>query len=173
MPTAMRRTLIKDAAGALAFIVLCGVFLRELGDVPPAAAKYPAALIYMIFALCAILLARCGAGIVTGRYGAGPAAATADDQSAAACAEPDKFGFPTVFVLALSLLYVLVMPYVGFIVASAAMLLVFMLVMGVRSVPVLVLVPTLELVFLWYVFEKLLTVFLPDAYWLRSVLGLV
>ncbi len=64
------------------------------------------------------------------------------------------------------------MPYIGFILASALMMILFMLAMGVRSLPVLLLTPAVEIAFLWYVFEKLLAVFLPDAEPLRALLGL-
>ncbi|MCC8189682.1 MAG: tripartite tricarboxylate transporter TctB family protein, partial [Planctomycetes bacterium] len=72
----------------------------------------------------------------------------------------------------ISFLYVLVMPYAGFVVSSAVMLVVFMLVMGVRSIPVLILVPLGEITFLFYVFEKYLMLYLPDAYPLKSWLGI-
>ena len=151
----------KDIAGALGFILLGGIVLREmrLEELPAQAAKYPSLLVYLMFALCALLIAKA----VLGLGGAGAAAAEG---------APEKTGFPTLLVLVLSLLYVAGMPYIGFILASALMMILFMLAMGVRSLPVLLLTPAVEIAFLWYVFEKLLAVFLPDAEPLRALLGL-
>ncbi len=167
MPAGTRWSLLKDCAGGVVFIVLGGVFLRETGELPPAAAKYPAIIIYLIFGLSLLLLARAAVLLVTGKYAPARAGATDDGEA------EEKFGFPTVFVLALSLAYILAMPYVGFAVASAAMMILFMLAMGIRSLPALILIPLAEIAFLLYVFETLLAVFLPDAEWLKTALGFV
>lgn len=153
----------KDIAGALGFILLGGIVLREmrLEELPAQAAKYPSLLVYLMFALCAVVIAKAVLGL------GGAAAAGAAAEGAA-----EKTGFPTLLVLVLSLLYVASMPYIGFIPASALMMVLFMLAMGVRSLPVLLLTPAVEIAFLWYVFEKLLAVFLPDAEPLRALLGL-
>jgi hypothetical protein len=81
-------------------------------------------------------------------------------------------GLPSVMGLIISFLYVLIMPYAGFALASAAMLVSFMLILGVRSVWILILLPVCEIAFLLYVFEKLLTLFLPNADALKAWLGL-
>ena len=174
---------VKDGFGALLFMILGGVVLREmrLEELPAQAAKYPAILVYLIFALCLILLAKAAIGIKANTPSL-PATAeeiaadgSVDTVTAVAAAteeKKEKIGFPTLFVIVLSFLYVALMPYIGFVLASALMMTVFMLVMGVRSIPVLILVPAAEIAFLWYVFEKLLAVFLPDAEALRALLGI-
>lgn len=172
MAAVTRWSLIKDCIGALLFIVIGGVFLREMGDLPAQVSKYPSILIYLIFGLCLILLAKSAALLAMGKFVVRQPAPAPGEGAPEEEAQPEKFGFPTVFVLILSLLYVWSMPYIGFTVASAVMMIVFMLVMGIRSIPVLILVPLVEIAFLLYVFEKLLAVFLPGADWLKSVLGM-
>jgi hypothetical protein len=161
---AMRWSVIKDIAGAVGFIAVCWIFLREMRDLPVQAAKYPSTLIYLIFALCAVLLAKAVAQLASGANSRPPPAVAPEDQ--------EKFGRPTLLVLVLSFLYVFSMPYIGFTLSSAAMMIAFMLAAGVRSLPVLILTPLGEIAFLRYVFEELLTVFLPDADFLRSILGM-
>lgn len=162
MTISTRRGLIKDIVGAALFMLLGGVFAREMHDLPANVQRYPLAIIYLIFALSLILAAKSVASLIAGRFASEPPPE-----------EGEKTGFPTVFVLILSFLYVLAMPYIGFALASAVMMVAFMLVMGVRSWPILVLVPVCEIAFLLYVFETLLAVFLPDADALREWLGMI
>jgi cell division protein FtsW (lipid II flippase) len=183
MLTASGWARVKDVAGALFFMLLGALTLRQmrLEELPPQASWYPALLIHIIFALCLVLLAKAAVG---GKKSAPASSFTPEEIAAdasmdavaavAAATEEkqEKIGVPTLFVIVLSFLYVLLMPHIGFILASALMMIAFLLVMGVRSLPVLVLVPTAEIAFLWYVFEKLLTVFLPDAQPLRALLGI-
>ena len=166
-----RWSLIKDIIGALCFIILGGVFLREMSDLPGAVAKYPSVIIYLIFALCLILLGKTVAALAMGKYRAADAP-DEKSESAMQTEESDKFGLPTIYVLVLSFLYVIVMPYIGFTLASAIMMIVFMLAVGVRKLWILILVPLCEIAFLLYVFEKLLTVYLPDAEPLKALLGM-
>lgn len=172
MAAVTRWSLIKDIVGSLLFIILGGVFLREMGDLPKQVSKYPSILIYLIFALSLVLMVKAVASLAGRKYVVRMSAPAATEGAPAGENEEEKFGFPTAFVLVLSLLYVWSMPYIGFTVASAAMMLVFMIVMGIRSIPVLILVPLVEIAFLLYVFEKLLAVYLPGADWLRAVLGM-
>ena len=172
MAAVTRWSLIKDVVGSLLFIIVGGVFLREMRDLPTQVSKYPSILIYLIFALSLILLAKAVVSLAGGKYVIRETGSVVSGNIGAGEDQEEKFGFPTAFVLVLSLLYVWSMPYIGFAIASAAMMLVFMLVMGVRSVPVLVLVPLVEIAFLLYVFETLLAVFLPGADWLRAVVGM-
>ncbi len=55
----------KDIAGALGFILLGGIVLREmrLEELPAQAAKYPSLLVYLMFALCALLIAKAVLGL--------------------------------------------------------------------------------------------------------------
>ena len=154
----------KDVTGALAFMITGGIVLCEMKaeDLPAQAAKYPSILVYLIFALCVLLITRAALGL-----GVGVVAVGSGEEG-----KTGKTGFPTLCVLVLSLLYVAAMPYIGFILSSALMMIAFMLAMGVRSLPVLLLTPAIEITFLWYVFEKLLAVFLPDAEPLRALLGM-
>lgn len=161
MTPVTRWSLIKDIVGAVLFVVLGLVFAREMDDLPANVQRYPLVIIYLIFALALILAIRSVACLAARRFAPEPAQ------------DPNgKTGFPTAFVLVLSFLYVLAMPYIGFALSSAIMMIVFMLVMGVRSWPVLILVPLCEIAFLLYVFESLLAVFLPDADALRGWLGM-
>ena len=175
MAIATRWSLIKDIIGGLAFIIVGGVFLREMTDLPANVVKYPSIIIYLIFGLCLILVAKSVAALASGKYS--PARTSArtesrEDGDAVPAEETDKFGFPTIFVIVLSFLYVLAMPYIGFTLASGIMMILFMLAMGIRSPYILVLVPVIEIAFLLYVFEKLLAVFLPGADPLKALLGI-
>lgn len=183
MATASGWERAKDIIGALLFMIVGGVFLREMkaDELPAQAAKYPSILIYLIFGLCIILITKAVVGFKssTPALPATPEEIAADGSvdtvtavAAATEEKKERIGFATVFVLVLSLLYVVFMPHIGFILSSGIMMIVFMLVMGIRSIPVLVLVPVVEIAFLWYVFEKLLAVFLPDAESLRALLGI-
>ncbi|MDR2391078.1 MAG: tripartite tricarboxylate transporter TctB family protein [Planctomycetota bacterium] len=169
MTAAERRIAIRDMAGAAGFAAAGLVFLGEMGDLPEQAAKYPLVLIYLMFALCAALFAKAIALLASGRHSRPSAAAGTGDPETEG---RGKSGLPTVFVPVLSFLYVFSMPYIGFTLASAAMMIAFMLAAGVRSVPVLVLTPLCEIAFLRYVFEELLAVFLPGADFLTILLGM-
>ncbi len=166
---ATRKACIKDMVGALFFMALGAVFLHQLGDVPENAAKYPSVLIYVIFTLSLVLLIQAVQGL---RGGVSDSRRPSAETGTPAAAESVKFGFPTAMVLVVSFLYILAMPYIGFTLASALAMVALMLVMGVRSLWLLVLVPACEIAFLLYVFEKLLSVFLPNADALRGWLGI-
>ena len=171
-----RAACIKDIAGALFFMAVGAVFLHQLGDVPENAAKYPSVIICVIFTLCVVLMIQSVQGLKGCRAAPEPECQRPDPGAGVTQPEPEKervrFGLPTAMVLVVSFLYVLALPYIGFTMASAVAMVTLMLVMGVRSVWMLVLVPVCEIGFLLYVFEKLLTVFLPNADALRGWLGM-
>lgn len=170
MASVTRWSWIKDCVGAVLFMIMCGFFYRELVGAPPKATWYPKILLFLILAFSMFLLTKSVVGLMRPPSGA-PVPAPDAESVADAGGEPVKFGFATAFVIVLSFLYVLVMPWIGFTLSSVVMLIVFMLAMGVRSILVLVLVPAVEVSFLLYVFESLLTVFLPDARPLLEMLG--
>ena len=164
-----RMSLFKDLVGAAMFMIVAGVFLLQLGDVPEAAAKYPSTLVCLIFALCLALISKSIAGLSAAPAGK-PAACPADGGG-----EPEEEGktrrYAGPIVLLISFLYIFSMPYIGFTIASAIMLVAFMFAAGVRNPWVIVLTPIIEISFLMYVFESLMGVYLPNADALREWLG--
>ena len=161
-------TWLKDVTSSLALFMLIAVLGFNLGEVPEQAAYYPRALLTLLGGLVVLLL------INTFRKHykkiTPTAAHLAPDGEASG--EVQKIGLGTVLVIGLSLLYLLAMPYLGFIIASLLLLVVFMLALGVRSLPTLILVPIVEVGLIWFVFERLLAVLLPNADALRALLGI-
>ncbi|MCC8189201.1 MAG: hypothetical protein LIP77_01010, partial [Planctomycetes bacterium] len=97
MPT--RREAVKDIAVSVVFAVIAGVFYGQLSDIPQQAAKYPAYIIYLIFALCFLLLAKAVA-----RFAGSPArvASPPSVEPEASGEEPLRYGLPTVLVVVIS-----------------------------------------------------------------------
>ncbi len=158
----------KDLSSGVALFVLIGILWFNLQEVPEQAAYYPRALLTLMSGLVVLMLLNS----FRGRHRSAPKVEEEtpppDGESQTAMR---KIGLGTALVLGLSLIYLLVMPYIGFICASSILLVVFMVCLGVRSIPVLILVPLVEVGLLWFVFEKLLAVLLPNADELRGLIG--
>lgn len=161
----------KDVSSCIVLFAVIGILCFNLQDVPEQAAYYPRALLTLLGGLVALLLF----GSVREKFRAKPAAKQEDKPlppDGEGSGEVQKIGMGTLLVLGLSLLYLLAMPYLGFIIASSLLLVVFMYCLGVRSLAVLIFVPVVEVGLLWFVFERLLAVLLPDAEWLRTLVGM-
>jgi hypothetical protein len=162
---------IKDLFSCTVLLAVIGVLWFSLHEVPEQAAYYPKALLMFTGGLVMLLF-------ITSLLNKKRARATTSQEDkplppdGEASGDMTKIGLGTFLVLGLSLIYVVLMPYLGFIIASTLLLIAFMYCLGVRSLPVLFLVPLVEIGLLWFVFERLLAVLLPDAEWLRGLIGM-
>ena len=134
------------------FLMLLSVFLWcSLDGVPAGLAYYPKALIFCLFGCSAYLLIQ---SFIRRKV---PNAAAAE------CT-----GFvcrrPTLELVGLSLVYILVLPYLGFISSSVIFLVALMWRLGVRHWASLTVVPMATVILVYLGFEKGLLVLLPDGY---------
>ena len=139
------------------FLIMLSIFLWvSLSDVPPNIAYYPKVLVFSLFAFSLILLIQ----LFLPRK--------VLDTSSPECAG-FACGRPMLELVGLSIIYILVLPYLGFICSSLVFLVVLMWRLGVRRWLPLAGVSIATVVFVYLAFEEGLMVPLPDGYAIWSL----
>ena len=160
----------KDIISCVVFSILVCVLSYSLQEVPEQGAYYPRVLL-VILSVLILSLVFTGFRSQKSVKKAEPEP-DANEHGGNAPGVSGKANVGAVLVLAFSLAYLLLLPFIGFIFASAFLLISFMVCLGVRSLPVLILVPLVEIGALWFVFERTLAVLLPGADGIRTLFGI-
>lgn len=140
-----------DKFTSVFLILLSGFLWWSLREIPADAAYYPKALVFCLFVCSLILLIQ-------------PLISRISHKTSA----PECSGFvyrrPIFELVGLSVIYLFVLPYLGFIVSSVIFLVVLMWRLGVRHWLLLAGVSIATVVLVYLGFEKGLMVPLPDGY---------
>jgi hypothetical protein len=145
-----------DKFTSVFLMLLSGFLWWSLGDVPADVAYYPKAMVFCLFGCSLILFIQALISRISHKT-------FAPECSAFACRRP------TFDLVGLSVIYIIVLPYLGFITSSVIFLVVLMLRLGVRNWLSLAGVSIATVVLVYLGFEQGLMVPLPDGYSVWSI----
>lgn len=147
-----------DTFSSILLILLSGFLWLSLGDVPQEVAYYPKAVLLGLVA--------CSIALMTKSIRAGWTKQAPSVQPAGS-----KVSLSVFALFVLSMLYVVVLPYLGFITTTFMFLVFLMWMLRIRKWTLIVGVSTATILFIYFGFEKGLMVPLPDGYAVWSLFG--
>jgi hypothetical protein len=151
----MRRV---DAFSSVFVALLSGFLWWSLNGVPPEVAYYPKAVLLGLLACSFTLFIK---NILPGKA----------EHSVSEAVKESRRSRSIVWLIVLSTLYLVALPYSGFIVTSAAFLSLTMWRLGIQKWTMIVGVAAATILFVYLGFEKGLMVPLPDGYAIWALLG--